>query len=175
MKRIIISTLFLIASLGTITAQKTSDAKSKSAQEKVDKEAKKAKEKADKDAAKLKKKADKDAEKAKGKAEKAAQKAKEKADNEASKVTKSTGINKDGTPDKRMKKNKGTTTSNTTTTTTPPIVAPKAPSAPSQGVNKSADKSVGTDAKGRTIYEGPRGGRYTLTKNGNKEYIKRDK
>ena len=44
-----------------------------------------------------------------------------------------------------------------------------------QGVNKSADKAVGTDAKGRTIYEGPRGGRYTLTPAGNKEYIKKDK
>jgi hypothetical protein len=42
-----------------------------------------------------------------------------------------------------------------------------------QGVNKTADKAVGTDAKGRTIYQGPKGGRYTLTAAGNKEYIKK--
>jgi colicin import membrane protein len=53
----------------------------------------------------------------------------------------------------------------TKTTTTPKTVT--------QGVNKSADKAVGTDAKGRTIYEGPKGGRYVLTAAGNKEYIKK--
>ncbi|HWK02038.1 MAG TPA: hypothetical protein VNS58_00305 [Puia sp.] len=52
--------------------------------------------------------------------------------------------------------------------------APATPKTVTQGVNKSADKAVGTDAKGRTIYEGPRGGRYTLTANGNKEYIKKN-
>jgi colicin import membrane protein len=36
----------------------------------------------------------------------------------------------------------------------------------------SVDKVVGKDASGRTIYEGPRGGRYYMTANGNKEYIK---
>ena len=71
-------------------------------------------------------------------------------------------------------------------TTTPAVTAPPAPApvvAPpatakttkpvTQGVNKTADKAVGTDAKGRTIYEGPKGGRYTLTAAGNKEYIKK--
>ena len=50
------------------------------------------------------------------------------------------------------------------TTATKPVVNPP---------NKSADKAVGTDAKGRTIYEGPRGGRYVLTASGNKEYLKK--
>ncbi|WP_051347822.1 hypothetical protein [Asinibacterium sp. OR53] len=50
-----------------------------------------------------------------------------------------------------------------------PAPAPKvaAPAA------KTADKVVGTDAKGRTIYEGPRGGHYYINKNGNKEYVKK--
>lgn len=39
--------------------------------------------------------------------------------------------------------------------------------------NKSADKAVGTDAKGRTIYEGPRGGHYVLSPSGKKEYLKK--
>jgi len=35
-----------------------------------------------------------------------------------------------------------------------------------------ADKAIGTDAKGRTIYQGPKGGKYYIDKNGNKEYVK---
>ena len=54
-----------------------------------------------------------------------------------------------------------------------PATPTTAPKTVSQGVNKSTDKAVGTDAKGRTIYEGPKGGRYTLTAAGNKEYIKK--
>ena len=42
-----------------------------------------------------------------------------------------------------------------------------------QAVN-AADPVVGTDAKGRTIYEGKRGGRYYVNANGNKEYIKKN-
>jgi PBCV-specific basic adaptor domain len=37
------------------------------------------------------------------------------------------------------------------------------------------DKTVGTDDKGRTIYEGPRGGQYYINSNGNKTYLKADK
>ncbi len=66
-----------------------------------------------------------------------------------------------------------TTTTTTPTTTTP--ATPKTTTPKTQPVNKSADKAVGTDAKGRTIYEGPRGGRYTLSPSGNKEYIKKEK
>ncbi|MDE1192773.1 MAG: hypothetical protein PW786_11625 [Arachidicoccus sp.] len=40
-------------------------------------------------------------------------------------------------------------------------------------VNKSADQAIGTDAKGRTIYQGPKGGKYILTSSGNKEYLKK--
>ena len=35
------------------------------------------------------------------------------------------------------------------------------------------DKISGKDDKGRTIYEGPRGGRYYINTNGNKTYIKK--
>jgi colicin import membrane protein len=36
------------------------------------------------------------------------------------------------------------------------------------------DKVVGKDDKGRTIYEGQKGGRYYINSNGNKSYIKKD-
>ena len=42
-------------------------------------------------------------------------------------------------------------------------------------MEKSADKVFGKDDKGRTIYEGPRGGHYYINSNGNKEYISKDK
>src|SRR6185312_2030313 len=35
-----------------------------------------------------------------------------------------------------------------------------------------ADKVISTDTKGRTIYQGPKGGKYYIDKNGNKEYVK---
>jgi hypothetical protein len=66
-------------------------------------------------------------------------------------------------------------TNPTTTPVSPTPPTPKTTAAKVQPVNKSADKAVGTDAKGRTIYEGPRGGRYTLSPSGNKEYIKKEK
>ena len=37
------------------------------------------------------------------------------------------------------------------------------------------DKQIGKDDKGRTIYEGPRGGQYYINSNGNKTYLKADK
>jgi hypothetical protein len=67
------------------------------------------------------------------------------------------------------------TTKTTTTPAPPPATSTTKPAAKTvqQGVNKSSDKAVGTDAKGRTIYEGPKGGRYVITAAGNKEYIKK--
>lgn len=46
--------------------------------------------------------------------------------------------------------------------------------APVNQPNTSADPVIGTDAKGRTIYQGKRGGRYYINANGNKEYIKKN-
>ena len=37
-----------------------------------------------------------------------------------------------------------------------------------------ADKVAGKDDKGRTIYQGPRGGQYYINSNGNKTYLKAD-
>lgn len=40
---------------------------------------------------------------------------------------------------------------------------------------KTADNAIWTDAKGRTIYQGPKGGKYYINKNGNKVYLPKDK
>lgn len=38
-----------------------------------------------------------------------------------------------------------------------------------------ADKQIGKDEKGRTIFEGSRGGQYYINSNGNKTYLKADR
>lgn len=43
---------------------------------------------------------------------------------------------------------------------------------PAKTVSKGTDAVAGTDAKGHTLYKGPRGGVYYINKNGNKEYVK---
>ena len=94
---------------------------------------------------------------------------------------KSTGMNKDGTPDKRMKGNKGKEVKNVPmvtpvkpTTTKPVTVTPKITKVtpPVTPKTTTPDKMIGTDAKGRQIFQGPRGGKYYITSKGNKEYIK---
>jgi colicin import membrane protein len=97
---------------------------------------------------------------------------------EKSSSSQSNGLKKDGTPDMRLKANK--TKVQTTTTVVQPT--PKVNTTPAPVVNtqktvststtKVADKVIETDAKGRTIYQGPRGGKYYINKNGNKEYVK---
>ena len=110
-------------------------------------------------------------------------------------TTSTKGIKKDGTPDMRYKKNREAVQKETpppamnTPMTTATTSVPKktkttqrsttvpmnntrvTSSVPMQGQNRSA-RVVGTDAKGRTIYEGPKGGRYYINGNGNKEYEK---
>lgn len=101
---------------------------------------------------------------------------------------------KDGTPDMRYKKNKEAKektmvvkpakpvkTETKTVTVAPKMEKPKRlPTATtvtkttSKTKTSSTDKAIGKDAKGRTIYEGPRGGHYVITSNGNKEYISKD-
>ncbi len=111
-------------------------------------------------------------------------------------ANKAAGLNKDGTPDKRLKANKDAAkakqsaqpaTTPEPTVQTPAAAAPKVnaqtpavvtPKATTQAQAKpaptsSADKVFGTDAKGRTIYEGPRGGHYIINGKGNKEYVKK--
>lgn len=94
-----------------------------------------------------------------------------------------TGLKKDGTPDMRLKANRtkavqASAASTIQTSSTPqPAPAPKsavtlAPAAKVQGNAGTPDPVVATDAKGRAIYQGKRGGKYYINKNGNKEYVK---
>ena len=55
------------------------------------------------------------------------------------------------------------------TTTTP---AAKTTTAPAKA---NTDKVVGKDAKGNNIYEGPKGGKYTINAKGAKVYLPKDK
>lgn len=101
-----------------------------------------------------------------------------------------TKLKKDGTPDMRYKnKQSGSekpaapAVSKQPAVVTPAVkpapVAKKAvvaaPAVKPAAAANAGDKVVGTDDKNRTIYEGPRGGRYYINKNGNKTYIKKDK
>ncbi len=156
--------------------------------------------KADKKAAKETAAAQKKADKESAKEATLAQK---KSDKEAKISQKSTGTNKDGSPDMRLKTNKqpkmqapvqtqATIQPKTQATvqpkmqaTTQPQVKPQAqPQARVQVQKtqmapmtnaKATDNAIGTDAKGRTIYQGPKGGKYYINKNGNKEYLPKDK
>ena len=172
MKRIV-ATLCLffglfISGMAQTTASKADEKAVKEAQKKADKE---------------KKKEDKDAAKA------------------AKATSKSTGTNKDGSPDMRLKVNKDAAKAKQTpapvvnnptvtkpvvttpavikpTVTAPVVTKPAAPKVtPPQPATtpavKTVDKVIGTDDKGRTIYEGSRGGHYYINKNGNKEYVKK--
>src|ERR1017187_8784674 len=94
-------------------------------------------------------------------------------------TVKTKGEKKNGTPDMRLKANKVKATPPATTAAptaaTKSVKAPKTKAAPAAALAataKTADKAIGTDAKGRTIYQGPRGGKYYINKNGNKEYVK---
>lgn len=107
------------------------------------------------------------------------------------------GLKKDGTPDMRLKANKTKVKANTSIQTVPvqpapnvqtqvttqkrtrrqvqPRVQPQVTQQRTQvstSTTKRVDQAIGTDAKGRTIYQGPRGGKYYINKNGNKEYVK---
>lgn len=175
MKKILISIVFMFGAL-TFTNAQTAPATpqaSKAVSKKQDKAAKDAA----KDTKEAQKKADKDAE---------AMKKKQEVDDAKNKA-KSTGINKNGTPDMRLKANKAVKAANAPVTNAQPAPPPSAPVtrtrtnapvakaqpapvAPSNA--NTTDKVLETDAKGRTIYEGKRGGRYYINKNGKKEYIK---
>lgn len=92
-------------------------------------------------------------------------------------------LNKNGTPDKRFSANKPPKVTPqvvpqvqpTQTMQAKPIATPAKVTRTTVAHTttvKTADKVLTTDAKGRTIYQGPRGGKYYIDKNGNKEYIK---
>ena len=56
----------------------------------------------------------------------------------------------------------------------PEVKVSPAPAAKEEA-GKKGDKVVGRDEKGRTIYEGPRGGRYYISKTGGKVYVRKKK
>ena len=62
---------------------------------------------------------------------------------------------------------------NSTVKPEPTKVVKKADKA-TEKVATGADKIFGKDDKGRTIYEGARGGRYYINSNGNRTYVKKD-
>lgn len=104
---------------------------------------------------------------------------------EVDKTTKTTttvmpsGVTKEGKPDMRLKANNVTKSEQVQVQKSnlpPPAVTKSVTQSTKSSTTTTTnnhDKVVETDAKGRTIYEGPRGGRYYITKNGNKEYIKK--
>ena len=178
MKRIALI-IFLMFGTYTLSIAQTTSASTKTSTSKQDKAVIAAQKKADKaakDAAKKQAKDAKAAASAQAKADKKAAADKTKAD----KATASTHMNKNGTVDKRFKANKTPKTSTAAQTSAPsPAQAANAPSKVTRSASvartstpKTADKEIGKDAKGRTLYQGPRGGKYYLTKSGNKEYVK---
>lgn len=173
MKKIIVSLLLIFATFSFTIAQTAATSTTKQ-----DKAAIAAQKKADKEA---KAEAKKQAKEAKVQAKEQAQQA-----NTAASNTAGTRMNKNGTPDKRFKANKQPKA----TTQAPPVQVQNPAPLPSATQTaptprnskttasarepkvKSPDAVIGTDAKGRTLYQGPKGGKYYLTKNGNKEYEK---
>jgi colicin import membrane protein len=94
---------------------------------------------------------------------------KENKENKESK-RKNTHVTNSGEPDMRYNENKEVGDNNTTTIKTTRKPSARTTTSPSKP--DKDDRVVGTDDKGRTIYEGPRGGHYYINQNGNKEYIK---
>ncbi|MBO9595295.1 MAG: hypothetical protein J7599_20485 [Niabella sp.] len=103
---------------------------------------------------------------------------------------KSTGITRSGKPDMRLKANRDAAKAQVQPAAPAPAPQPRpvvarktTPVAPApaprpaviqkvQPAVASADPVAGTDAKGRTLYRGKRGGTYYINKNGHKEYVK---
>lgn len=59
------------------------------------------------------------------------------------------------------------------TAATTRVATVKTTAAQTAAAAKVTDKVVSTDAKGRTIYQGPKGGQYYINASGTKEYIKK--
>lgn len=130
------------------------------------------------------------AEKAEAKAEKkaakvTASKASREANTSASRTSEKPVTKAEGKVEKNASKNKARAEKATNEVTSgesaPParIVEHKpAPRTPKTMVTSSQsqnsnDKVIGKDDKGRTLYEGPRGGHYYINAEGNKEYVKK--
>ena len=57
----------------------------------------------------------------------------------------------------------------------PHAVAGEPPSGATKAIPRATDPQIGTDEKGRPLYQGPEGGIYYINANGNKTYVKRKK
>ena len=98
-----------------------------------------------------------------------------------SKKNSSTGTTKAGNPDMRFKTNKEAKAKQDAQAAQPATPAPAASAtdkkensqAKSASAPTSGDKIVGKDAKGRSIYQGPKGGQYIINSSGGKDYIKK--
>jgi len=112
--------------------------------------------------------ADKATDKAKETADKAKDKAKTTADAAKDKAKTTTDVAKDKAKTTADQAKDAASASATTTKT-------KAKKSVTDVANKSADKAIGKDASGRTIYLGPKGGQYVLSSSVKKEYLPKDK
>ncbi|HEY5462345.1 MAG TPA: hypothetical protein VIJ95_03740 [Hanamia sp.] len=183
MKKITIILLLVFGAFSISNAQTTTSSKAKTSVSKQDKAAIAAQKKADKEAkAQAKKNADKataDQKKADKESKALAKKQAKEANTTTANTAAATHLNKKGTPDKRFKANNQPKTTaqaqipaQTQATAAHTKVTRSATPVAHASTAKTSDKAISTDAKGRTIYQGPRGGKYYLTKNGNKEYVK---
>ena len=119
--------------------------------------------------------ADKATDKAKTTADQAKDKSKATADKAKDKATATANQAKDkatATADKAKDKAKETTD---VAKDKAKMASDKAKKTVADVPNKSADKAIGKDASGRTIYLGPKGGQYVLSASGKKEYLSKDK
>lgn len=158
MKKIIALALIVCASFSVqVNAQAPQDGAKKEKKEKKPKT-----DKADKDAAK----AAKDAEKAAKKVEKDATKAAKEVKEPKAKGDKKEKANKPEKVEKGTKK-----VADKDVTVKPEPKNTKKVNASTEKAAVGDDKVVGKDDKGRTIYEGPRGGRYYINSGGNKSYV----
>ncbi len=147
-------------------------AKTEKPSDKADKK-EKAADKKEKAADKKEKAADK-----KGKSDDAKEKAADKKEKAADKKEKATDKKEKATEKVDKKEKKAADKDNTIK----PAPAPK-PNTKDDGKEADAatkkkvagpDKQIGKDEKGRSIFQGPRGGQYYINSNGNKTYLKAD-
>src|SRR6185312_11775369 len=177
MKKIIVI-LVLVFGIYTTTTAQTKSAPANSTVSKNDKATIAAQKKADKEAKALAKKQAKEQAKAASanataSTDKATIAAQKKADKEAKALAKKQAKEQAKATQVQTPANPSTT-STTSPASTASIAKVKKQSSVVNQPNTShpEDKAISTDAKGRTIYQGPRGGKYYINKNGNKEYVK---
>lgn len=145
-------------------------AKTEKPSDKADKK-EKAADKKEKAADKKEKAADK-----KGKSDDAKEKAADKKEKAADKKEKAADKKEKATDKVEKKEKKAADKDNTIKPAPKPSVKDDGKEADASTKKKVAgpDKQIGKDEKGRSIFQGPRGGQYYINSNGNKTYLKAD-